>query len=378
MQVVRLISAAMGRLDDLNGAVKDKVSDLLGLEKDPMIVLSYRGYGTPNHLHIKGRVLQDQGIKLREEGASTWKNIVNMYRRFESDEVSGARVRAHFGEAQKEVLTDDEGYFNIAFKLSNRPTDAIQKEDQLWQPITLDLLDPLPQHSGPIQVNSEVMVVSERAQFGVISDIDDTIMRTAATDLLKMIRIAYLGNERTRRPFPGVAEFYRALQQGQISVSHSREDQTGGDNKNPIFYVSSSAWNMYDLFEKFMNFNDIPQGSILLRDIELSPANLLSFNHESHKIEQIAPILDSLPHLPFILIGDSGQKDPEIYRQLVNDYPNRISAIYIRDVTPHNASRQRQLEGIADLVRQTGCEFVLFPETEVAMEHAIAHGWIGY
>ncbi|MGB3309528.1 MAG: phosphatase domain-containing protein [Nodosilinea sp.] len=366
MQAVRLISTAMGRLDALNGAVKDKVSDLLGLEKDPMCVMSYRGYGTPDNLHLKGRVLQDQSIKLREEDASVWKNIRNMYRRFESDEVAGARIRARFGLAQQEVVTDDEGYFHIAFDLSDRPMDAVQNAGHLWQPITLELLDPLPQQSEPITVKSEIMVVSERAQFGVISDIDDTIMRTAATDLLKMIRIAYLGNERTRRPFPGVARFYKALQQGQ----------DGDDNKNPIFYVSSSAWNMYDLFEKFMDFNHVPCGSILLRDIELSPANLLSFDHESHKIEQITPILDNLAPLPFILIGDSGQKDPWIYQQLLKDYPDRILAIYIRNVTPKDAKRQHDLAAIAEQVKAAGCEFVVFPETQVAMEHAIAQGWI--
>ncbi|MGG6239197.1 App1 family protein [Nodosilinea sp. AN01ver1] len=366
MQGIRLISAALGHLDELQGSVKEKLSDLLGLDEDPIGIMSYRGYGTPDHLHLRGRVLQDQGIKLREENASVWKNIRNMYRRFESDEVEGARLRAYFGNAEQEVVADDEGYFNVEFKLSDRPVEAVQKNSQLWQPIALELLEPLPQHSEPIKVNSEIMVVSERAQFGVISDIDDTIMHTAATDLLKMIRIAYLGNERTRRPFPGVAEFYRALQQGQ----------PGGANRNPIFYVSSSAWNMYDLFEKFMDFNHIPCGSILLRDIELSPANLLSFDHTSHKVEQITPILNSLDPLPFILIGDSGQKDAWIYQRLLQDYPDRILAIYIRNVTPNDAKRQHDLDIIAQQVRAAGCEFVVFPETQVAIEHAIAHHWI--
>ncbi|MBD2001004.1 DUF2183 domain-containing protein [Leptolyngbya sp. FACHB-541] len=360
MHGIRLISAAMSRLDKLMNAAKRLIAGTLGLE-DPICIMPYRGYGTPDNLHLRGRVLQDQGIKLREENASVWRNLRNMYRRFESDEVAEARVRAYFGAAQQDVLTNAEGFFQVTFALSDQPVES----DRFWQPITLELLEPLPRHSAPIKVDSEVMVVSERARFGVISDIDDTIMRTAATDLLKMIRIAYLGNENTRRPFSGVAEFYHALQQGQ-----------NDDHRNPIFYVSSSAWNMYDLFEKFMDFNHIPRGPILLRDIELSPANLLSFKHESHKIEQITPILNCFSHLPFILIGDSGQKDPEIYQQLVKHHPDRIFAIYIRDVTPNDSQRQGELEAIANQVKETGCEFVVFPETQVAMEHAITHHWI--
>lgn len=360
-QGIRLLSAGMRRLHSIGNLAKRRVSDLLGLEEDPLLIMPYRGYGTPERLYLKGRVLQDQGIKLREENASVWQNLRNMYRRFESDEIAGARVRAYFGTAQQEVVSDDEGFFQVEFELSDQSAEY----ERLWQPITLELLEPLPKTLVPIKVESEIMVVSERAEFGVISDIDDTIMLTAATDLLKMIRIAYLGNERTRRPFPGVAEFYRALQQGQQ-----------GNNGNPIFYVSSSAWNMYDLFEKFMDFNHIPHGPILLRDIELSPENLLSFKHESHKIEQITPLLRHLSHLPFILIGDTGQKDAEIYQKLVNLYPDRILAVYLRDVTPNNLLRRGQIEAIASQVRETGCEFVVFSETKVAMEHAIAHRWV--
>jgi phosphatidate phosphatase APP1 len=361
MDLIHQISVAMSRLDALKDDAKRWFVEAFGFPKEPICIMPYRGYGTPERLFLKGRVLKDEGIKLREEHASVLKNLMNMYRRFESDEIPGAHVRAFFGEAQQDVVTDDEGFFQVAFTLSDAPAEG----DRFWQPLTLKLLSPLGGHSEPFEVSSEVMVVSEHAQFGVISDIDDTIVHTAATDLLKMIRIAYLGNERTRRPFPGVAEFYHALQQGE-----------GCEKRNPIFYVSSSAWNMYDLFEKFMALNDIPRGPILLRDIELSPENLLSFGHEDHKIEQITPILNTFTHLPFILIGDSGQKDAEIYRQLVEDYPNRILTIYIRDVTPHNQTRHHELEAIAHQVRTRGCDFFLFSETQNAIDHADAQGFL--
>jgi len=361
MDVIHRISVAMARLDKLKDAFKRWVVTTLGLPEEPISIMPYRGYGTPETLLLKGRVLKDEGIKLREEHASVWKNLVNMYRRFESDEIPGAHVQACFGSMKQAVHTDDEGFFRIVFTLSDAPADG----DRFWQPITLKLLAPLRRHSEPVEVTSEVMVVSDRAQFGVISDIDDTIVHTAATDVLKMIRIAYLGNERTRRPFPGVAEFYKALQQGR-----------GVEPQNPIFYVSSSAWNMYDLFEKFMDFNDIPRGPIVLRDIELSPENLLSFNHESHKIDEITPILNTYDHLPFILIGDTGQKDAEIYQQLVEDYPNRIRTIYMRDVTPHDQARHHELEAIAHQVREKGCDFIVFSETQQAMDHAMSQGLV--
>jgi phosphatidate phosphatase APP1 len=322
--------------------------------------MPYRGYGTPEYLYLKGRVLEDQGIKIREEDASVWKNLRNTYRRFESDEIPKARLQVKFQGCCQEVISDQEGFFEV--KLT--PSETLDG-DRLWQTVALELLEPLPKDAEPIRADGEVIIVSDTARFGVISDIDDTVIKTAATDLLKMIRIAYLGNEHTRKAFPGVPEFYHALQRGH-----------DGNEGNPIFYVSSSAWNMYDLFVKFMDCNDVPAGPILLRDIELSPANLLAFEHQSHKMEQIQPILQQFSHLPFILIGDSGQKDAEIYQQLVHDYPNRILGIYLRDVTPKSEKRRDELEAIAQDVRQANCEFVVFADTAIAADHATNQGWI--
>lgn len=356
---VNAISAFMNRCNQLWDSLKHYILDQLGI-KDPILITPYRSYGTPSHIYLKGRVLQDEGIKLREEDASVWKNLHNMYRRFESDEVPGAKLQVNFANQQHQVTTDKEGFFNLTLELQPPLED-----DRLWQPVSLELLHPKPDPTQPVKTEGEVIIVSDRAHFGVISDIDDTLIRTAATDVLKMIRIAYLGNERTRSAFPGVPAFYHGLQQGQ-----------SGQASNPIFYVSSSAWNMYDLFVKALNFNHLPAGPILLRDVELSPANLLSFDHQQHKMEQIAPILDCYVDLPFILIGDSGQKDAEIYHQIVQQYPDRILAIYLHDVTPDNSQRHQELLSIAAAVQQAGSEFVLFTNSLAAANHALEQGWI--
>ncbi|GAB4376650.1 MAG: DUF2183 domain-containing protein [Elainellaceae cyanobacterium] len=354
---IQTISQAMASVNRAVDAVKDSITHSLGIQ-DPINVLPYRGYGTPERLYLKGRVLRDEGIKLREQHAPLWKNLWSMYKRFETDEVVHAHLRVSLGNFQQEIETDDEGFFEVTIQ----PQPAID-DDRLWQPIDLELLQPQP---PPCQGHdrAQALVVHNQARFGVISDIDDTIVYTAATDVLKMIRIAYLGNSKTRKPFDGVAEFYHALQQGQ-----------NGEG-NPIFYVSSSAWNMYDLFAEFMDFNQIPPGPILLRDIELAPDNLLSFKHERYKLEQIQPIFENFPQLQFILIGDSGQKDAEIYRNLANTYPNRILAVYIRNVTPNNRQRDRELEAIATDIKEQGGQLVVFNDTSEAMAHAASQGWI--
>ncbi|MGB3291803.1 MAG: phosphatase domain-containing protein, partial [Phormidesmis sp.] len=276
------------------------------------------------------------------------------------DEIPHARVEIRLGEQQQVLEANEEGFFETELKI-----EPPLQTNSLWQTVDIKLLDPPPPKQSSVTTTGKVITVLQTAEFGVISDIDDTIVYTAANNLFKMIRIAYFGNERSRRLFEGVASFYKALQQG-----------TGKAEGNPIFYVSSSPWNMYDLFDKFMALNDIPAGPILLRDIELSPENLLSFDHEGHKREQIDPIFRRFPDLPFVLIGDSGQKDAEIYSQIVEDSPDRILGVYIRDVLPENDERRKEVEAIAQKVRAAGVEFLLFSKTETAVKHAVEQGWI--
>ncbi len=353
------LSEATDSVSDAWGSAKKQVSEKLGIQ-DPLKILPYKGYGTSEWLYIKGRVLQKEGIETLPEDAPAWKNVQNMYRRFESDEIPNAEVRICVGDHQETVSANEEGFFEAKIEPgSSIPTD------ELWHSVEIELLSPPTRKQEAVIVTGEIFVVSPTAKFGVISDIDDTVVYTAANDTGKMIRIAYMGNAHSRKPLLGVEPFYKALQQGQ--------EETEG---NPIFYVSSSPWNMYDLFDKFMSINNIPNGPILLRDIELSPANLTSFSHKGHKKEQIEPIFQRFPELPFILIGDSGQKDPEIYQQLIQAYPDRILAVYIRDAVSDDDDRREEIEAIAQNIRDSGVEFILFLETSTAARHAADQGWI--
>lgn len=355
---IETTSDAMGDANSLWDAAVQQVAAALGVQ-DPLRILPYRGYGTPERVYLKGRVLEKDGIEPLGNDASMWKNAVNMYRRFESDEIPMAKLRARMKNCEQEIEANEEGFFEVELT----PQSPIE-ETELWQEIELMLIDPPPRKQSSVTAIGESIIVRNHARFGVISDIDDTVVYTAADKPSKMIEIAYLGNEHSRRAFAGVAPFYQALQQGKENEG------------NPIFYVSSSPWNMYDLFAKFMDLSNIPFGPILLRDIELAPDNLLSFNHSDHKREQMEPVLKKFDNLSFILIGDIGQKDAEIYSQIVEDYPGRIMAVYIRDVLPNDKKRHEEVEAIAQSIRSNNAEFKLFTSTFDVAKHAINQGWI--
>ncbi len=327
---------------------------------DAIMIQPYRGLGSLERIYIKGRVLEDKGIQPATDNDTFWNNLVNMYRRFESDEIPFARVRVQYQGIEKEVTADEEGFFEAWIEL-DRP---IQPGD-LWQTVQLDLLAPLRKGSPPVHAEGQVFIPPPTARFAVVSDIDDTVLQTGAAHLLRLARNVFLGNARTRLPFKGVAAFYRALFHGK----------TGHEN-NPLFYVSSSPWNLYDLLSDFFHLQDIPIGPVLfLRDMGISEEEFLPIHHRAHKLTAIRKILDLYPHLPFLLLGDSGQEDPEIYQELVDDYPNRILAIYIRNVS-RDLKRPEAIRKLAEKVVAAGSVLILADSTLPMAEHAVAQGWI--
>ncbi len=97
--------------------------------------------------------------------------------------------------------------------------------------------------------------------------------------------------------------------------------------------------------------------------------------NKHHKTTSIRDIFAAFPGLPFILVGDSGQEDPEIYSALVREHPGRTLAIYIRNVTP-NPERSSAVRRLAAQVSAAGSTLVLADDTLAAARHAAAHGWI--
>jgi phosphatidate phosphatase APP1 len=320
---------------------------------DPIRVVGYNGFGTAECAHIKGRVLADDKVDSDPDDHEL-EHLANMFRRYHTDEVPEAHVRVTFGGQKVDVQTGWEGFFDVDLV----PDDSVDL-DSLWHEVELELLAPKPRINQSTFRFSGAVQIPTQAEFGIISDLDDTVLETGATDFFRQARIVLLNGPSTRVPFPGVAAFYHALQYER------------GRPANPIFYISSSPWNFYDLFAEFLDLHNIPRGSLLLKEHGFDEDRFIKTGHEEYKQKRIQYVLDTYPDLQFVLIGDSGQKDPEIYRAVVEDNPGRIRAIYVRDVSP-NESRVRDVEvnEIAHNVQANGVDMLLVDDTFEAARHA--------
>lgn len=328
-------------------------------------IVPYRGYGTREKLYLMGRVLKDRGITSAGEGDSQWQNLINMWKRLASREVPYARLQATFQQLEQEVQADEEGMFEVQLEPQNP-----LPEDRLWHTVALELLEPRTEgqaerHLQPVSATGKVLVPPTSARFVVISDIDDTVLQTDAPDFLRMMRNTFLGNARTRLPLPGVAAFYRALHAGET-----------GHDYNPLFYVSNSPWNFYDLLSEFFQLHDIPIGPVLmLRNWGVYRDELFPTDQRKHKLPIIRQMVDFYTDLPFILIGDSGEADPEIYEEIVSRYPGRVLAVYIRNVG-RDIKRPASIQMLAERVEAAGSALILANDSLTLARHAAEHGWI--
>lgn len=314
----------------------------------------YRGYGSAEEVFLMGRLFRQLGRPGRFQGGFG-RDLVDLLRRLSRWGVGDAEILARFAGAEQRLRTDRDGYFRVRL----RPAEPLAT-DRRWHPVEL--------HVGAApdpgaHVRGQVYVPPPDARFVVISDIDDTVVETGVANKALMLWRLFLQRAESRVAFPGVAAFYRGLHEGPA-----------GGAANPMLYVSRAPWSLYEVLEEFFQRHGIPRGPILfLREWGLTLQRPLPRRSPDHKRDLMRGMLACYRSLPFVLIGDSGQRDPEIYTEIVREHPGRVLAVYVRDVS-HGPERTAAIAALADEVAAAGSALVLSADTRAMAEHAAAHG----
>jgi len=268
------------------------------IEIDP-----YFGHATPTEIVLRGRVLSRRAIEAvekLEEDPSLWTNFKSMLALFNTREVSHVRITC----GPVEILSDEEGYFEVALP---RPNSAAG-----W--ITYDV------NFGDAENSAELtaLMPPAAAEFGVISDIDDTLIKTDAWSLRRNLWNSMTGNAQSRYVFPDAIDLISKLHAGV----------------NPVFYVSSSPWNLHGFLSEIFDRAGLVRGPKFLRDLGISDKQFITGTHGEHKGDAIDEILAANPNLSFILMGDTGQHDAHVYYDAINRHPGRIKQIILRAPNP--------------------------------------------
>nr|WP_246205916.1 phosphatase domain-containing protein [Fulvivirga aurantia] len=280
-----------------------------------------------------------------------------MLSRYVSEGIPDIRVEIRFNGEEKIVTTDLQGLFEAKIPLKNPAEGG-------WQKVTYQVLDEIVDDQEPLEEVGEVFINTQKNQFAVVSDVDDTILISHATEALRKLRLILTKNSKTRLPFTGVASFYTALKTGNPP-----------DSNNPIFYVSSSEYNLYDFLEDFCDVRNIPKGPFMLQELKTSLWKLMKSGGGSHnhKKDKIMHLMEVFPEQRFILIGDSGQKDAILYKNIAEERPEQVLSIYIRDVGKEK--RAKKVNTIAASISNE-IEMVLVSDSYEAAKHAHEKGFI--
>ncbi|MCB4806716.1 DUF2183 domain-containing protein [Tamlana sp. 62-3] len=330
------------------------------LKKDPLQIIAFQTYGTSKRLYLRGRALEDESINLEQRGA--FKLLFNAWKRFETDEIRYAKIRVKIGNDRfYYTKTNHRGYFLFDEKVENLKPYA---NSEGW--VQLEFAYDTVNKDRVIQLNNkfpgEMLIPSSSASFGVISDIDDTILHTGLVSILKwrVIFNTFLTSAGKRMPLDGAPGFYHLLHRGK-----------SGKEANPIFYVSHSPWNLYRYLNYFLYKNNFPKGPIVLRNFP-KPFSKKKKGYMPQKQKEIINLLETYPNLKFVLIGDSGEHDPYIYKQLANDYPSRILAIYLMNVD--HKRKMNKVKLLYDNYKEI--PVLLVGSTSEAISHARNNGLI--
>ncbi|MCD2441942.1 DUF2183 domain-containing protein [Agromyces sp. SYSU K20354] len=272
-------------------------------------VVPYTGYGSTEWVRVFCRVLLSRPVapdersnrrrRRGEQGIRGWRS-------FTSVPVGDVPVVIEIGGERIEVLADRGGVVDTRIPVALTPG---------WHEARL--------HTEGSQVaGAPIRIVGPDVDFGIISDVDDTVMVTALPRPLLAFWNTFVLDEHARIPTPGMAVLFERLARAHPG--------------SPVIYLSTGAWNVAPTLTRFLSRNLYPAGPLLLTD--WGPTHDRWFRSgRAHKEENLRRLALEFPGMRWLLIGDDGQHDEELYARFAAEHPDRVAAVAIRRLSTGEA-----------------------------------------
>ncbi len=317
---------------------------ILGIARGA-VVRVYHGYGDAERVLVQGHVLRQAPAERGHFPTDVIRNTLALLRLFMIKPAAGIPVLVRFGNEEKSVTTGPDGFFSCEWKTAE-PLEAG------WLPVRAVV-------AGHEEIFGDGKIyVPPPSRYAFVSDIDDTFLISHSTNLRKRLEVLLTRNARTRQPFAGVVDHYRAL-----ALAGTTEAAP-----NPFFYVSSSEWNLYSYIKEFCRHHGLPEGVFLLREIkQIGSFFKTGQGNHNGKFHRIARIMEEFPELQYVLLGDDSQRDPEIYLRLVTAYPGLVKYVYLRHRAKARLPAVRHIEA---RMKGLGVEVCYFTHSKTALEHS--------
>lgn len=289
------------RIEDRINRVVNRLLIRLGWQEQ---VVAHTGYGTQEQLRVLARIVLRPPSQLGLVQMATEMIQRRGWRNFIAAPLVDASATIVVGDQSVPVKADRGGYVDV--RIANPGLEPG------WHSIQID-------GSAGASAKAPVQVIDSDQTFGIVSDIDDTILSTWLPRPMVAAWNSFVLTEQARQAVPGMARMYQQL----------LADHPGA----PIIFVSTGAWNTYPMVRRFIHRHGIPEGAMLLTD--WGPTNTGWFRKgPDHKRVCLRELARDLPSIRWLLVGDDGQHDPELYAEFAELQPDHVRARAIRQLTP--------------------------------------------
>ncbi|MBB3696176.1 DUF2183 domain-containing protein [Flammeovirga yaeyamensis] len=313
----------------------------------PLVGFLYNG-----QLSVEGQLLTFKSglLDLTKKPEGFRRHVSRLWKLYRHNHVTGRQLYVALEKQHFTIDLDENGFFRFETPIdknySNYDLDHLlkfYKDEKHTEEITV-----------PAITLSSIYNVGH-PKYIVISDVDDTILITHATSFLKRVPQTIVRHAFKRKEVEDMSKFYKELK------------KQGAE----IFYVSNSEMNLFWIIKLFLITRKFPLGPIYLRyqknwkDFIRSPKANNDQLKNVHKVSRIAYLINKFPDQKFLLVGDSGQKDPYTYQSIAQEFSNNISGIMIRDV--NKGKKDEEMKEIEKSLKEIGVPFFLFHDPKEAM-----------
>ena len=270
-------------------------------------ILIYHAYGNAHQIVIQGRMEEKKTFSKAKEDDNWFQNIWRTVRQVKGDEIKNKTIFALIHGEKFETKGDDEGYFEF-----NITTQKAIKTGYAKIALNID--------GNSNAHEAEVMVIGAEPLVGIISDFDDTMIVSDVTNKIKLGYNTVLKNYKQRIVVPTMLKRFE-----QILAQNPK------DAPSTLFILSGSPQQLFFAVEDFLDFHHFPKHTLILKKAHGDHKDPLTdqFAYKTQKIERLIKLY---PNMRWVMFGDSGEKDAEIYKFIKKKYPKKVISFHIRDV----------------------------------------------
>ena len=302
-------------------------------------IVPYTGYGSPGWVRVLCRVVLTRGDAPAKQRAAK----VRGWRSFFSIPVDDVEVTITVGGVERRLTGDRGGVVDARLDVELEPG---------WHTISLSA-------EGTEPVTAPVFIVDPSVRFGILSDIDDTVMVTSLPRPFLAAWNTFVLDEHARRPVAGMAVLYERLARANPNA--------------PVIYLSTGAWNVAPTLTRFLERNLYPAGPLLLTDWGPTHDRWFRSGRE-HKQSNLERLADEFPTITWLLIGDDGQHDEELYAAFSEQHPSNVAAVAIRQLSPSEAVLAGGRRSIPEQETQHGIPWIFAPDGAGLAERLVDAG----